>query len=147
MFCSKFCSSKFRIGKSKPDNKTQLDNFSPFRKFLNSATRVRIGKQKHKNLGQSDITLSFLEKLWNDQNGVCPLTGWQLILPRNASHWYNKDKQSPRRASLDRIDNSKDYFTNNVRFVALMANYARNYFTDEELIEFSNAVTEYNKST
>ena len=47
---------------------------------------------------------------------------------------------APDQASLDRIDNSKGYVKGNVRFVALIYNYARNGFDDEAVLAFCNAV-------
>lgn len=48
-------------------------------------------------------------------------------------------------ASLDRIDNSISYMKGNVRFISVMANYARNTFDDEEVVKFAEAVVEYNR--
>jgi hypothetical protein len=47
---------------------------------------------------------------------------------------------------LDRIDHSKGYIEGNVRFVACIANYARNAFTDEDLQEFCEAVVSKSKT-
>jgi hypothetical protein len=35
----------------------------------------------------------------------------------------------------------------NIRYIAVIANYARNIFTDEEVIDFGTAVAEYTKSS
>ena len=54
---------------------------------------------------------------------------------------YKNDSQlNIKSASLDRIDNSKGYVQGNVRFVSVMFNFARNKFSDEEVIEFAQAV-------
>ena len=73
---------------------------------------------------------------------MCPFTGWKLLLPEGSS--VRKD-MSVYRASLDRIDNSKGYAKENVRFVSLMANYCRNEFTDQEVKMFCEAVTNCKK--
>jgi hypothetical protein len=49
-------------------------------------------------------------------------------------------RKKQKRASLDRIDNSKPYVQGNVRFISLMANYAKNDMTDAELVGFCKAV-------
>ena len=43
-------------------------------------------------------------------------------------------------ASIDRIDNDLGYIEGNVRFVSVMYNYARNNFTDEQVLQFAQAV-------
>lgn len=44
--------------------------------------------------------------------------------------------RSPFQPSLDRIDGRRGYTKDNVRVVWLIENYARNNFSDEQLIEF-----------
>jgi len=80
-----------------------------------------------------------LSNLWEAQSGVCPFTGWELKLPFHSTDW-DKDDDKLKRASLDRIDNSKGYIKGNLRFVSLMANYCRNEFTDEDVKLFCEAV-------
>lgn len=104
------------------------DSLTPFRWFL---ARVR------SRPGESDLTLDSLRLLWERQSGICPFTGWPLILPVSTEGWT---KSSPYNASLDRIDCSKRYVVGNVRFVAVIANYARNVWQDEVLIDFCRAV-------
>ncbi len=70
--------------------------------------------------------------------GVCPFTKQKLELK---THNY-KTHRNPYQASLDRIDNSKGYIKGNVRFVALIFNYARNDFSDEQVLDFCQKVTE-----
>lgn len=69
---------------------------------------------------------------------MCPFTGWSLILPPTSEGWPNGAE--PRNASVDRIDNARGYVQDNVRFVALMANLARQDFTDADVRTFCRAV-------
>jgi hypothetical protein len=48
-------------------------------------------------------------------------------------------------ASVDRIDSSKGYTKDNIQFVCFMANIAKNKFSCDELINFCNLVSEFNK--
>lgn len=47
-----------------------------------------------------------------------------------------------KQASMDRLDHKKSYTKNNIRFVSIVANIARNSFSDNQLYEFCKAVYE-----
>ena len=96
-------------------------------------------RQRRESQGDTDLSVEWLKALWEKQNGVCPFTGWRLILPETTG-WKSLGDRT-KRASLDRVDCDKGYVKGNVRFVSVMANWARNDFTDGELIEFCRAVS------
>ena len=50
---------------------------------------------------------------------------------------------TPDRASLDRIDSTKGYVKGNIQFVAVMAQYAKHGFTEQELLGFCKRVVEH----
>lgn len=52
------------------------------------------------------------------------------------SHYHALGPKHPFKPSLDRVDNAKFYTQDNVRIVWLIENYARNSFTEEDVIEF-----------
>lgn len=113
------------------------DDLTPFRWFLKSVS------YRHKHCGKdTDIDLDYLKGLWDIQNGICPLTGWTMMLPRSSAGWRDGDRT--RRASLDRIDSERGYTKGNVRFVVEMANYAKNSYSTIQLIEFCKAVAARN---
>jgi len=87
-----------------------------------------------------NIDCKYLKELWEQQNGICPITKKRLELK---DHNYS-NKTQPYSASLDRIDNSKGYIKGNLRFVALIFNYARNVFSDNDVIEFCKIVSNEN---
>lgn len=128
---------EFLVGHS--DNRR--DVFSSFRWYIR-----RILLRAEKKNYTSDITVEYLKELWERQNATCPLSGWILNLPHSSETWSENNPFSIRSASLDRIDNNIGYMKGNVRFIAVIANYARNTFSDEEVIEFCNSVTDHNKS-
>lgn len=115
------------------DNRS--DEFTKFKWFMRCVRRRR---KEH------NIDLPYLKQIWEEQKGVCPLTGWKLELPRHASDWKTKDNKI-QRASLDRIDSNKGYVKGNVRFISVMANYCKNQFTDEDVILFCEAVIKTKK--
>lgn len=67
-----------------------------------------------------------------------------MVLPQSIAGDWPKDSDRER-ASLDRIDNSNGYLQGNVRFVSKIANYARNEYSDDDLLEFCNAVVNHMK--
>jgi len=145
-FCSRDCSSSIAakenfangLFKPRPENLQKgkkQDDFSPFRWYL-ARIRTRVKEQGKENT----LTLEYLKEIWDRQKGICPFTGWQMELPLGTVKWSSKPVTN--RASLDRIDCSKGYIQGNVRFVSVIANYARNKFDDKEVIEFCKAVTE-----
>jgi hypothetical protein len=110
------------------------DEFTPFRYCLNSCRQ-----RKDKEL---DLTLRDLKSLWESQKGICPISGVSLKLKTNQNL---RDETTPYQASLDRIDNNLGYIKGNVRFIAVMANFARNKFSDEQLVDFCKEVAENNR--
>lgn len=108
------------------------DERTPFRWFVLRA------RQRAEKKGPTDLTPSYLKELWEKQSGVCPFTGWILLLPDSTNGW--KAGAHPKNASLDRVDNDRGYVQGNVRFVSVMANTARGQFSDEELRHFCRAV-------
>lgn len=136
-FCGNSCAAKSKIGSNYKRTKRgryEVDEYSPFRMMLGSAK----GHAKTKNR-DFNITLKYLKELWITQNGICPYTGWKMILRPT------KNEQiilSPERASLDRIDSSKGYIEGNVQFVSWMAQLAKNKYSSEELYKFCKAVVD-----
>lgn len=82
-----------------------------------------------------NLTLKYINELWNIQKGKCPYLGIDLI----PSNW-DGISDPIHTASLDRIDSSKGYIEGNVMFVSMMINYAKNKYKIEELIDFLKLV-------
>jgi hypothetical protein len=160
VFCSMSCSVSF-------GNITRFrDEFTPFRWYLKrsqdkikTSNRFKITINDKCSLKQlrerqikkaaklmpvikNNLTTKYLKRLWEKQNGLCPLTGWALHMPTSTQGKYEVGKERMKAASLDRINNSKGYVKGNVRYIAMIANFARNKFSDVDLINFCKAVTE-----
>lgn len=139
-FCSMSCSvavSNTEHPRHKAENlsaSNRLDVFSPFRAHWSCAKR-RAAKQKL----QFTVTLDDLKLQWDAQSGICPYTGWVMPNPRTTAQ-FQRATRSPDRASLDRKNCHKGYTPDNVQFVAMIANFAKNTFEDEQLIGFCKAV-------
>ena len=145
-FCSRSCSSTSNIDVLKPYwkfNKDKLihkgpqDEYSPFRWHLRNIRRHC--KQKNKEFA---ITLQDLKEQWDKQNGICIYTGLQMI---NSPYVMNHQERAFNRASVDRIDSSKGYTKDNIHFVTMMANLAKNSWTEQQLLDFCKLVVEYRK--
>ena len=123
---------------------TRKNSLTPFRNFFRSAKRRQFS-DKGRNDG-FDLSVEDLVNQWDEQGGKCPYTGWDLdIRAQSRSAKAEKIKMyHPKRASLDRIDSSKPYTKDNIQFVSLMAQYAKNTWDGNELIEFCEAVVEHN---
>lgn len=147
VFCGQSCSLSNMIrnrepGPGKAENlvsDNRRDELTSFRWYLRNVRKRRARK------GKTDLTLEWLKDLWESQKGTCPLTGWKLALPDTSAGFKNGCE--PHVASLDRIDNGMGYVKGNVRFIAAMANFCRQRWTDAQVIEFCQAVAEHKQET
>ena len=75
-----------------------------------------------------------LRNIWELQNGICFFSGVKLVLSS-----YSKINKNPiYTASLDRIDSSKGYSIDNIRWVSRAMNWMKNNMSDDmvhELLE------------
>jgi hypothetical protein len=142
-FCSRTCTVKYKNKVSPSDAKhlngyvRQSDEHSPFRYFVRKARN-----RKH----DYDIDVAYLKELWEEQGGICPISGVKMKLYKNSVEW-SKDKGNPYKPSLDRIDSSIGYVKGNVQFVCYIANMAKQSWLDETLIEFCKFVAANNGVT
>lgn len=77
-----------------------------------------------------NLTVEYLKELFDNQDGLCSLSGLQMVL-KNRGNKKNLDQ-----ASIDRIDNNKGYIKGNVQFVTLGMNYMRNTLSIKEVLVF-----------
>ena len=108
------------------------DEYTPFRYYMNKARN-----RKH----ETNLDLPYLKELWEQQEGVCPFSGFTMTLPACSKDWEHRARD-PWKPSLDRIDCSKGYIKGNVRFVTVIANMALQSWGDELLVEFCRRVVE-----
>lgn len=147
-FCSAKCCGHAVIGNLPPSTAesakhlnpaNQLDEYTIVRYHYRNAHKTH-RKNKRKSL---TITLDDLKSIWEKQEGRCALTGWEMI-PRYHSKALKgiekNGKLHPKQASLDRIDSTRGYEPDNVRFVCYMANCAKSIFSDADVLEFCEAI-------
>ena len=149
-FCSRQCQGKVNVknfGDKVNTDTSQLkkgskrDEYSKFRFFL-KVSKMHIDKRKDKR--SHNITLQDLKEQWEKQKGICPYTGWTLITSETLKERVSK---TPNRASLDRIDSTKGYEKDNIQFVSLISQYAKNGWSEDVLLEFAKAIVEKKKTT
>lgn len=81
--------------------------------------------------GDKSIDAEYLMELYKKQKGICALSGVKMQVNRHYS-----DSNSPFSVSVDRIDNSKGYYKNNIQLVCFSVNLARNGFSVETIKNF-----------
>lgn len=87
-----------------------------------------------------DIEIEDLKEQWNKQNGICPYTGVQLILPEDGNI---KKIDFFHRASLDRIDSSKGYVKGNIQFISTPINLMKQSQSDESIRKFLKDISDF----
>ena len=125
------------LGVPKPGNLkvgSKPGPFSPFRYFMRKAR-----SRNH----PTSIDLPYLENLWEEQGGICPLSGVEMKLYKTGREW-ERDKNNPWKPSLDRMDPHKGYVVGNVRFVTYIANMCKKCWSDEVVVDFCKRVADHN---
>ena len=118
--------------------KRAKDEYSSFRIYLTNLNNRLKNFSKRKTT--CDLDFYFLKELWEKQKGICPYSGLKMELKTS----HNK-RATPFQASLDRIISGKDYTKDNVEFVCLAVNYAKNSFPKGQMTDFFNKVRETQK--
>lgn len=132
-FCSVSCSSNYLTTQNRSEASIMFD-------FYLNAIRKRCNIEKTNKYRRSikyDITADDLHEIWKKQDGMCAYTGVKLTLKnrRNINVCNNNFM-----ASVDRIDSSKSYTKDNIQFISITANLAKNTMSHKEMIEFCKIV-------
>ena len=133
-FCNRKCAGKHNAKNfgSPLDNGTyknlvpsnKRDSLTPFREHFR-----RIKRRKH----LIDVSLTDLKEVWKSQNGKCALTGVDLVLEDKISNPIYS-------ASLDRINSTQGYIKNNIQWIGVMSNYAKNKYSNEVFYEYLDVI-------
>jgi hypothetical protein len=98
-------------------------------------------RNRKKGCKVCSITLEDLEEIWNKQNGLCAYTKLPLVLVTHTNP--RKDVPKWNLASVDRIDSSKGYEKDNIQFVSVTINYAKNNMSHDDMIKFLHFIKEH----
>lgn len=141
-FCSRTCVGKHNI-KNLGEHAGDYKKILGFKRFGDELTKFRYHYRNIlKRNREVDITIDDLKRQWELQNGLCFFSGVKLELSS-----YTKIKKNPiYAASLDRIDSSKGYLPNNIRWVSRAINWMKNDMSDDMVNELISILVE-NKKT
>lgn len=98
-------------------------------------------KAKERDLA-FELTADQLWKLYNNQKGLCALSGVPITLTTeiNKQNNLNRNKMT---ASLDRINNNLSYTINNVQWIHKILNAMRRQYSVEEYIHWCTLVANH----
>lgn len=108
--------------------------------FLKLLREARV-HSKAKKLDYN-LSLEFLERLWQDQRGCCALSGLPLV----HTHAHEVAPFLDRKihnVSLDRIDSTKGYTTDNVQLAAMAVNRIKYNLPDPTFIYLCTRVANF----
>lgn len=82
-----------------------------------------------------NITKQYLEQLWNNQNGLCAISGIPMT-------YIQGEGRTSTNVSIDQINPRKGYTIGNVQLVCMAVNQMKSDLTLPELYQFCNAIIE-----
>lgn len=124
---------------SKSSNKgDRRDQYSSFRRHI-----IRAKESARRKGIEFDLTVAQLKKIWDRQNGKCVYSGVKLSQFQTTE--IRKETYRPHFASLDRKDSNKGYTSDNVQFISMIAQFAKNNFSEEDLFLFCKDVVKHNE--
>jgi len=127
------CKSCLRKDPNRYDRLVKKDDLLYFLKdCLNGAKH----RSLYKNI-EFDLTLEFLQELWNKQNGLCALT------KINMTHTILEGKLNTN-LSIDKIIPKLGYIKTNVQLVCMCVNRMKSDLSIEELKYFCNLILQNN---
>lgn len=87
-----------------------------------------------------NLTIEYLWELYENQNGLCALSGTELTFSRSG-------KSADGTASLDRVDNKRGYTKDNVQWINKDINYMKQDFDEDYFIKMCHLVSLTNLKT
>ncbi len=112
--------------KNKEKSKKQKEKWLKTTRGCLSKKRGHLKRQKRNRQLKFEITLDDLVEIWETQYGRCAISNYPMETSFNSLF----------SVSVDRIDSSKGYIKGNIQLVCQAINFAKNQYTNEEMIRF-----------
>ena len=116
--------------KWRESNKEKVEKqHQKYKKTLSGCLATKLGhlkKQKRNRTLDFEINKDDLLELWGSQDGRCAISNYPMK--------YNFNSLFS--VSVDRIDSSLGYIKQNIQLVCQGINFAKNHYSNEEMIEF-----------
>jgi hypothetical protein len=134
---ARYANDAVHRAKVREDNQAVQQRYKELQKTSPKVNLSRMATQAKQREG-GDISTEFLLNMWIEQDGKCALTGLQMV--------WGQGVVSAMNVSIDRIDQSRGYFQDNVRLVCWCANSFRQQMSDEKLLAVAIAMVNTLKS-
>lgn len=130
------CKSCFSLYFASQYRVKSVEKIAAVKKYKARSPRNLLAKARKRALErrptENPISTAELYKLWQDQNGCCPISGYKLT--------WGRGKITETSLSLDRIDHELGYCSGNVRLVCYAINAFRGRMTDNEMLSMAKSI-------
>lgn len=133
----KYATNSDHRAKVRAGNDVTQNRYKELQKTTPQVNLSRASSQCKRRAG-GDISTAFLLNMWIEQDGKCALTNLQMIWGGGVVNSMN--------FSIDRIDQTRGYYKDNVRLVCWCVNSFRQKMNDNELLQVAIALVETLKS-
>jgi len=131
-WCKSCISSKMKSYHKKTWGEEKLQ-FTAFKRTKSVRAYITYLRQKAVKRKNNCISIDELEHIWNNQNGKCALTGWDMTMILGKGNIKTN-------ASIDRINSNLGYIENNVQFICRAVNVFKSNAKEEFLYEMCKAI-------
>lgn len=128
-FCSRSCQLSFNHKKSNYVHSQNYYSRNP-RNFFQSLIQK-------KNKKRQDLSLDFLEDLYERQKGLCAISGVEMTFLRGQGKVNTN-------ISIDKIDPNKEYTEDNIQLVCYIVNIFKHTLSLEELLNWCETIMNNN---
>lgn len=126
--------TKCRVERNRQFESVREDS-SKLHKILNSRLLSARDRAKRHNW-QFDLTLDYLFQLWEQQSGICALSGINMTYTRFNGRTHTN-------VSIDRIDPTKGYVKGNIQLVCMACNQIKSDMTDSQMYDFCKRIVNH----
>lgn len=120
-----YVNNKERIKEKRKTIIKYREEHNPLMLLLATSRNVSI-KRNH----EFNIDIQYMYDMWDKQHGLC----YYSKIPMTKTF----NQKSPYQMSIDRTNSSKGYIKGNICLCCLSMNFAKNSFSEEELMKFIN---------